>query len=155
MSSSTAATRAISAADRGNSFDLLTDGGTGKRAGGCGPRAVMTPERLRLTVSERPTIAITMGDPGGIGPEVIVKALNDEALRARARFLVLGLGSSLSRAAREAGVAPYWDSGAPMSRWDAGPGALRLDDELGRRATPHGRFAPDVSAVRGTPSLTW
>jgi 4-hydroxy-L-threonine phosphate dehydrogenase PdxA len=25
----------------------------------------------------RPTIAITMGDPAGIGPEVIVKALSD------------------------------------------------------------------------------
>jgi 4-hydroxy-L-threonine phosphate dehydrogenase PdxA len=35
----------------------------------------------------RPTIAITMGDPAGIGPEVIVKALADPVLRHKARYL--------------------------------------------------------------------
>src|SRR5689334_8438171 len=111
--------------------------------------------RLPSPVSPIPTIAITMGDPGGIGPEVIVKALSDKALRARARYLVLGLGSSLARAARETGNPPFWDSGAPMSRWDAGPGVLLLDDELGPRATAHGAFAPEDSALGGKLSLAW
>ena len=35
----------------------------------------------------RPTIAITMGDPAGIGAEVIVKALADPVLRHKARFI--------------------------------------------------------------------
>ena len=34
----------------------------------------------------RPTIAITMGDPAGIGAEVIVKALSDPLLRHRAQL---------------------------------------------------------------------
>ncbi len=37
-----------------------------------------------------PRIVITIGDPTGIGPEVIVKALSDTALRRQARFLVVG-----------------------------------------------------------------
>jgi arylsulfatase A-like enzyme len=36
--------------------------------------------------SFRPTIAITLGDPAGIGPEVIVKALSDSVLRHKARY---------------------------------------------------------------------
>jgi 4-hydroxy-L-threonine phosphate dehydrogenase PdxA len=38
----------------------------------------------------RPLIGITMGDPLGIGPEVVVKALADAALRGAARFVVYG-----------------------------------------------------------------
>jgi 4-hydroxythreonine-4-phosphate dehydrogenase len=38
----------------------------------------------------RPRIGITLGDPRGIGPEVIVAALDDEDLRRRAEFLVVG-----------------------------------------------------------------
>ena len=40
----------------------------------------------RSTMDYRPTIAITMGDPAGIGPEVIVKALADPVLRHRAQL---------------------------------------------------------------------
>ena len=37
-----------------------------------------------------PIIALTQGDPAGIGPEVIVKAFQDEALFADTRILVIG-----------------------------------------------------------------
>ncbi len=37
-----------------------------------------------------PTIAITMGDPAGIGPEVIAKALSAPQLRGRAALFVVG-----------------------------------------------------------------
>jgi 4-hydroxythreonine-4-phosphate dehydrogenase len=37
-----------------------------------------------------PTVAITVGDPAGIGPEVTVKALNDPAVRTLARYVVFG-----------------------------------------------------------------
>jgi len=43
-----------------------------------------------MMASQLPRIAITMGDPSGIGPEVIVKALADETLRRSARFLIVG-----------------------------------------------------------------
>ncbi|MBI4355365.1 MAG: 4-hydroxythreonine-4-phosphate dehydrogenase PdxA [Candidatus Omnitrophica bacterium] len=37
-----------------------------------------------------PTLAVTMGDPGGIGPEIILKALAHAGLRRQARWLLVG-----------------------------------------------------------------
>lgn len=56
----------------------------------------------------RPVLAVSMGDPAGIGPEVVVKALADPAVRRAAAWRVLGLGSVLHEAAEAAGVEPYW-----------------------------------------------
>lgn len=44
----------------------------------------------------RPTIGVTMGDPCGVGAEVIVKALACQDLRRRARFVVFGLSEQLA-----------------------------------------------------------
>jgi 4-phospho-D-threonate 3-dehydrogenase / 4-phospho-D-erythronate 3-dehydrogenase len=38
----------------------------------------------------QPTIAISMGDPAGVGPEIIVKALADPALLPLARWVIVG-----------------------------------------------------------------
>lgn len=43
----------------------------------------------------KPVLAVTAGDPLGIGPEVTVKALQDPAVRAAARFIVVGEPSTL------------------------------------------------------------
>jgi len=43
-----------------------------------------------------PTIGITMGDPCGIGPEIVVKAMSDASLRARARYVVFGFSELFS-----------------------------------------------------------
>ncbi len=56
----------------------------------------------------RPTIAITMGDPAGIGPEVIVKALADPVLRHRARYIVYGMNELLAYAADLAEFDVFW-----------------------------------------------
>ncbi len=44
----------------------------------------------------RPTIGITMGDPCGIGAEIIVKAINDPEVRRLARYVIFGLSEQLS-----------------------------------------------------------
>ena len=54
------------------------------------------------------TIGITMGDPLGIGPEVIVKALSDPALRASARFVIYGDNEILLAAAETLRIHPTW-----------------------------------------------
>ncbi len=41
-------------------------------------------------MNTKPTIAITMGDPGGIGPEIIIKALRQLPLSRRFYVLVIG-----------------------------------------------------------------
>ncbi|MEW6026807.1 MAG: 4-hydroxythreonine-4-phosphate dehydrogenase PdxA [Planctomycetota bacterium] len=54
-------------------------------------------------MKQRRTIVITMGDPKGIGPEVIVKALASDEIRKLAdgfTFLVVGSSKALSEAAR-------------------------------------------------------
>lgn len=59
-------------------------------------------------MTDRPTIAISMGDPAGIGAEVIVKALADADLRRRARFIIYGLNEILNYAADLAEVDVFW-----------------------------------------------
>ena len=39
---------------------------------------------------QRPVIGIAMGDPEGIGPQVVVKALAGPAIQALGRFVVFG-----------------------------------------------------------------
>jgi 4-hydroxythreonine-4-phosphate dehydrogenase len=56
----------------------------------------------------RPTIGITMGDPAGIGAEVVVKALSDPILRHRARYIIYGLNEMLSYAADLAEFEVFW-----------------------------------------------
>ena len=53
-------------------------------------------------------IGITMGDPGGVGPEIIVKALADPALRRQAKFILFGLDEALEYAADLMEVEPFW-----------------------------------------------
>src|SRR3954451_5630453 len=56
----------------------------------------------------RPLLAITLGDPAGIGPEVILKALQQEAVYRQARPLVVGDGRILQRA-------QPWVGGTPLA----------------------------------------
>ena len=49
-----------------------------------------------------------MGDPAGVGPEVIVKALADPQIRSLARFIIFGLHETLSYAADRAEIDCYW-----------------------------------------------
>jgi len=51
-----------------------------------------------------PTIALTLGDPAGIGPEIIVKAFQDEILTINTRVLVVGDAKTLGKVAQK--IAP-------------------------------------------------
>ena len=52
----------------------------------------------------RPAIAITMGDPCGIGPEVVVKALADPRIYASCRPVVIGNVHAMEQAAEMTGL---------------------------------------------------
>src|SRR5438477_5801341 len=56
----------------------------------------------------RPTIGITLGDPAGIGPEVIVKALADPVLRHRAKYVIYGMNEMIAYAADLAEFDVFW-----------------------------------------------
>ena len=51
-----------------------------------------------MEASQKPSIAITMGDPCGIGPEVVVKALADHWVYASCRPVVVGNTYAMERA---------------------------------------------------------
>ncbi len=52
----------------------------------------------------RPVIAITLGDPAGVGPEVTLKALADPDIQRSARFIVLGDRAAVTPAERSTGI---------------------------------------------------
>ena len=53
---------------------------------------------------DRPTVALTMGDVAGVGPEVIARGWTDPALHALCRPLVIGSAAVLRRAFDRVGV---------------------------------------------------
>jgi len=52
----------------------------------------------------QPTIALTMGDPSGVGPEVILQAVADADLAPLARWIVVGDAAVLAMAGRITGL---------------------------------------------------
>ncbi|MDR1799334.1 MAG: 4-hydroxythreonine-4-phosphate dehydrogenase PdxA [Bifidobacteriaceae bacterium] len=56
--------------------------------------------------SQLPVLAVTAGDPAGIGPEITVMTVTDPAMRAKARAVVYGDPAVLERAAAISGLQP-------------------------------------------------
>ncbi len=76
----------------------------------------------------RPAIGVTLGDPGGVGPEIVLRALASGAAPAEARVVIFGERESLKRAGRETGI------DLALEVWDrkAGDrGGLFLEDIVG------------------------
>jgi 4-hydroxythreonine-4-phosphate dehydrogenase len=77
----------------------------------------LTPAEAFRTVVSKPIIAVTMGDPSGIGPEVVLKALADPVIKRVARPLVLGDWGVLQRARKNGTKLPElvcWQPGQPL-----------------------------------------
>lgn len=72
------------------------------------PQPRPAPASQSPTPDPRPTIGISMGDPGGIGAEVIVKALADPDIRRQARFVIFGLNELMAYVADLAEIEPFW-----------------------------------------------
>ena len=52
----------------------------------------------------KPLLALTLGDPSGIGPEVVVKALTDPEINDSARMFVVGTDRAVRQALSETGI---------------------------------------------------
>ena len=94
--------------------------------------------------SQRPTIALAMGDPAGISPELTAKLLDDETIRGAARIVVFGDRRIWEDGARIAGVAPEVDTVSPAARYAAAQRPVLVD---------LGHLAPqDVRRGEATPA---
>lgn len=86
-----------------------------------------------------------MGDPLGIGPEVVVKALADPAIRDLGRFVIYGRSEFLTLAADRAGIDPFWSR-------------VAADSERATRALTDGvtllDFPGDESLLSAAPDST-
>jgi 4-hydroxythreonine-4-phosphate dehydrogenase len=60
------------------------------------------------SINNQLVVGITMGDPAGIGPEVVVKALADPNVRRSAKFIIFGMHEQLAYAADKAEIEPFW-----------------------------------------------
>jgi 4-phospho-D-threonate 3-dehydrogenase / 4-phospho-D-erythronate 3-dehydrogenase len=95
---------------------------------------------------DSPVIVLTMGDPAGIGPEVILKALADPALADLADWVVVGDARVINMAERVTGVplahASLHDAGALAGYGDFSFG--RLDPRCGAAAIEYVRIATQL-----------
>jgi 4-hydroxythreonine-4-phosphate dehydrogenase len=87
-------------------------------------------------VAPRARLAVTVGDPAGIGPEIVLKALASPLLP-DAAWTVYGPGDALSACARRLGL--RWP--LPVALADTGSAA---DVVLGRSSAEAGRAAADA-----------
>lgn len=110
----------------------------------------------------RPRLAVTLGDPAGIGPEVVLAALDDARVRAAARLVVIGpaaLRPAAIPAIARAGVARApdlaWLESAGPTHWEPGRvqpqcgaaalAALRAGHELALAGEVEGLVTAPVS----------
>jgi 4-hydroxythreonine-4-phosphate dehydrogenase len=105
---------------------------------------------MSLDTDNRPAIALTLGDPAGVGPEIVLKALADPDLAPLARWIVVGDAAAVREAERI--------TGHPLSHTglhDAGvlcdftsDMTGRLDPRCGRAAIEYVRIATEL-CLRG------
>lgn len=88
-----------------------------------------------------PRIVITMGDPTGVGPEIIAKALADPAIRGCCRHLVIGDPVAMARGIAVTGAALRLEQADDVPPEAAGDGVifLRSITSLGEEEMPFGQ----------------
>ncbi len=82
-------------------------------------------------VSERPRIAITIGDPAGIGPEIVLKAVTEPEVTACCQPIIVGDARHLAQTARDLNLKSGYEvlrRGATWPASHAAPVVYSLDN---------------------------
>jgi 4-hydroxythreonine-4-phosphate dehydrogenase len=101
----------------------------------------------------RPLLAITLGDPAGIGPEVVLKALAHPEVYERSQPLVVGDRRILERAAGWLGQTVDFEVVAEPSSGSYAPGKVTLLDL--ENAPPEQVPVGEVSAAAGAAAVEY
>ncbi|MBI3945731.1 MAG: 4-hydroxythreonine-4-phosphate dehydrogenase PdxA [Armatimonadetes bacterium] len=103
----------------------------------------------------KPVLAITPGDPAGIGPEIVARVLCDAEVFTLCRPLVIGPAAALAEGARAAGVSLRVAAAATPDDAGGSPGEARVlepeaADLTGVRA---GRVSPEAGRAAAESAL--
>ena len=82
-----------------------------------------------MAADQRPLIAVTMGDPAGVGPEITAKALVNPKIRAVCRAVVVGDLGTMEQAAGAVGVGV---AAVDVDALDRGVDEIQVYDPWGR-----------------------
>lgn len=96
----------------------------------------------------RPILALTLGDPTGIGPEIAVAAVHDPGAQALARIVIIGDRAALAREYHRRGIAPLPEVPSLTAPAPAYPCALCLSG-LAPAAIAYGRPNPEAGRAQG------
>ena len=100
-----------------------------------------------------PVIAITMGDPAGIGPEVVARSLADSGQIPEARYVVVGDSRSVTQALELVGSSFGVKASAEFGHLEFERGSITVLDPGGIDLA--GVAAGEVSAQAGRASIEW
>ena len=92
-----------------------------------------------MSTTGKPRVAIALGDPAGIGPEIALKTALDESVRAICAPILFGDPDVLAAHARACGLARRLAEVAVTPRQQLAPGELAI----GKIGAAHGRAALD------------
>ena len=101
----------------------------------------------------KPAIAITMGDPCGIGPEVVVKALAEAAVYASCRPLVVGNTYAMGQAVRLTGLPLKIRETSDLASAGLNPGAVDVVDI--HNLNPEDITVGEISGACGKAAMEW
>jgi len=106
-----------------------------------------------LTNDRKPAIAITMGDPCGIGPEVVAKALADPRVYLSCRPLVVGNSHAIKQAVALTGVGLKVNQPTDLSRAGLDPGVIDLVDT--GNLNPEDITVGEINPTCGKAAMEW
>jgi 4-hydroxythreonine-4-phosphate dehydrogenase len=95
---------------------------------------------------KKPLIAITMGDPAGVGPEIILKTLDDPQVKRACRLLIFGDRQVLESTARRLGKSFSINSIQRVDRTESGA------ESVGLYEASH---LPEDQVIPGRPDPRW
>lgn len=81
-------------------------------------------------MTERPVLAITMGDPAGVGPEILVKALSEEKMYQHCKPLVIGSVKCLGEVAAQLGCSLKFDAVTEVDQCQGNFGQIDVLDPV-------------------------
>ncbi len=106
-----------------------------------------------MAANEKPSIAITMGDPCGIGPEVVVKALAEPGVFASCRPLVVGNTYAIEQAVHLTGLPLKIREAPDPAQAGLDPGTVDVVDV--HNLNPEDITVGEISVACGRAAMEW